>query len=96
MSRVGGRGGESLLSPELQRQAIERVCQREQLELVDVLEELDKSGGDANRPLWNRAPRSTALRKSRIRLKLPLLPPRKNGLASSKNDSPCVANRKGR
>ena len=55
VSRVGGRGGDSFLSPELQRQSIERVCQREGLTLVDVLEELDKSGGDANRPLWNQA-----------------------------------------
>jgi site-specific DNA recombinase len=55
VSRVGGRGGDSFLSPELQRQGIERVCQREGLTLVDVLEELDKSGGDATRPLWNQA-----------------------------------------
>jgi DNA invertase Pin-like site-specific DNA recombinase len=39
VSRVGGRGGDSC--PELQRQSIERVCQREGLELVDVFEELD-------------------------------------------------------
>jgi hypothetical protein len=38
---VGGRDGDSFLSPELQRQSIERVCQREGLELVDVVEELD-------------------------------------------------------
>ena len=55
VSRVGGRVGDSLLSLELQRQSIERVCQREGLTLVDVLEELDKSGGDANRPFWNHA-----------------------------------------
>ena len=53
VSRVGGRGGDSFLSPELQRESIERVCQRERLELVDVVEELDKGGGDAARPLWN-------------------------------------------
>ena len=53
VSRVGGRDGDSFLSPELQRQSIERVCQREGLELVDVVEELDRSGGDAQRPLWN-------------------------------------------
>lgn len=55
VSRVGGRGGDAFLSPDLQRQSIERVCQREGFELVDVLEELDKSGGDADRPLWNQA-----------------------------------------
>jgi hypothetical protein len=43
VSRVGGRVGDSLLSLELQRQSIERVCQREGLTLVDVLEELDKA-----------------------------------------------------
>lgn len=43
--RVGGRGGDSFLSPELQRQSIQRVCQRDGLALVDVLEDLDVSGG---------------------------------------------------
>ncbi len=55
VSRVSKRAGDSFLSPELQRQSITRVCQREGLELVDVLEELDRSGGDASRPLWNQA-----------------------------------------
>jgi DNA invertase Pin-like site-specific DNA recombinase len=55
VSRVAGRDGDSFLSPELQRESIARVCQRERLELVDVLEELDRSGGDAARPLWNQA-----------------------------------------
>src|SRR5262245_26604014 len=53
VSRVGGRSGDSFISPELQTQSIERVCQREGLTLVDVVEELDASGGDATRPLWN-------------------------------------------
>jgi site-specific DNA recombinase len=55
VSRVGNRGGDSFLSPALQRESIERVCEREGLELVDVYEELDRSGGDSARPLWNRA-----------------------------------------
>jgi site-specific DNA recombinase len=55
VSRVGKREGDSFLSPELQRESIDRVCQRERLELVEVLEELDRSGGDAARPLWNQA-----------------------------------------
>ena len=55
VSRVGKRKGDSFLSPELQRGSIARVCQREGLELVEVLEELDRSGGDAARPLWNDA-----------------------------------------
>jgi hypothetical protein len=44
VSRVGGREGDSFLSPALQRQSIERVCQREGLELVDVVEELGPLG----------------------------------------------------
>jgi DNA invertase Pin-like site-specific DNA recombinase len=55
VSRVGQRKGDSFLAPQLQLESIERVCQREGVELVDVYEELDKSGGDAARPLWNRA-----------------------------------------
>ena len=55
VSRVSKRSGDSFLSPELQRQSIERVCQRRGLELVDVLEELDKSGGDTVALLWNKA-----------------------------------------
>jgi RimJ/RimL family protein N-acetyltransferase len=53
VSVVGSRGGESFLSPQLQRESIERVCHREGLDLIDVVEELDRSGGDSTRPLWN-------------------------------------------
>ena len=52
VSRVGRREGDSFLSPELQRESIVRVCQRQGLDLVEVLEELDRSGGDAGRPFW--------------------------------------------
>ncbi len=55
VSRVGQREGDSFLSPQLQRESIERVCQREGVELIEVHEELDRSGGDGARPLWNRA-----------------------------------------
>ena len=55
VSRVARREGDSFLSPQLQRQSIERVCAREGLELLEVVEELDKSGGDNARPLWNAA-----------------------------------------
>jgi site-specific DNA recombinase len=55
VSRVAGREGDSFLSPELQRQEIERECERSKLVLVDTYEELDASGGDNARPLWNRA-----------------------------------------
>ena len=36
VSRVGPRDGDSFLSPQLQMESIERVCQREGIELVDV------------------------------------------------------------
>jgi DNA invertase Pin-like site-specific DNA recombinase len=55
VSRVGGREGDSFISPPLQREQIEAVARREGLEVVQVLEELDASGGDNRRPLWNRA-----------------------------------------
>jgi len=55
VSRVGGRGGDSFLSPELQREQIALAARREGLEVADVLEELDASGGNRDRPLWNEA-----------------------------------------
>ena len=55
VSRVGARGGDSFLSPALQREEIARVAAREGLEVVEIVEELDASGGDARRPGWNRA-----------------------------------------
>jgi hypothetical protein len=53
--RVGRRGGDSFLSPELQREQIAFAARREGLEIVDVLEELDASGGDRTREKWNEA-----------------------------------------
>ena len=55
VSRVGGREGDSFISPQLQREQIETVARRERLEVVEVIEELDASGGDASRPGWIRA-----------------------------------------
>jgi DNA invertase Pin-like site-specific DNA recombinase len=55
VSKVGGREGDSFLSPSLQREQIETVAAREGLDVVEVVEELDASGGDAKRPGWNRA-----------------------------------------
>jgi Resolvase, N terminal domain len=45
VSRVGDRGGERFVSPSQQRERIASACQRDGLELVDTLEELDVSGG---------------------------------------------------
>src|SRR5579884_418608 len=51
VSRVGDRG-DRLISPDLQRASIKRVCEREGLRVVNEYEELDASGGDAKRPMW--------------------------------------------
>ena len=50
VSKVGDRGGERFLSPDLQRESIEGLAKREGLEIVEWIEELDASGGDAKRP----------------------------------------------
>jgi DNA invertase Pin-like site-specific DNA recombinase len=41
------RGGEAFISPEQQRERIEATCEREGLKLLDVLSEMDTSGGSA-------------------------------------------------
>jgi site-specific DNA recombinase len=51
----GGGRGERLISPELQREQVEALAGREGLDVVEVIEELDASGGDSKRPGWNRA-----------------------------------------
>src|SRR5687767_1725525 len=57
VSRVGTRGGERFVSPSEQRERIEAACERDGLELVDVVQELDTSGGAAlaRRPGLRRA-----------------------------------------
>jgi DNA invertase Pin-like site-specific DNA recombinase len=55
VSRVGDRAGDRFISPELQRESITRVCEREGLKVVKWFEELDASGGDNSRPQWNEA-----------------------------------------
>jgi DNA invertase Pin-like site-specific DNA recombinase len=52
VSRVKGREGESFASPGEQQDRIRQACERDSLELVDVFEELDVSGGT---PLAKRA-----------------------------------------
>lgn len=47
VSEVAGRKGERFVSPTEQRRTIEHACEREGLELVNVYEELDVSGGKA-------------------------------------------------
>ena len=54
VSRTGGREGERFVSPSDQRERIEAACERDGLELVDVMNETDVSGGavpgEASRP----------------------------------------------
>ncbi len=45
VSRVSGREGESFASPDEQRQRIEAECARDGLDLLDVIPEMDVSGG---------------------------------------------------
>ena len=45
VSQVNGRDGESFASPSEQRERIEAACERDGLRLLDVLSELDVSGG---------------------------------------------------
>jgi site-specific DNA recombinase len=53
VSRVAGRSGATFISPEEQRKSIEALAAREGFEVVEYLEEFDKSGGDNKRPVWN-------------------------------------------
>ena len=57
VSRVGDRGGESFASPGEQAERIKGACERDGLELVEVLREMDVSGGAAlaKRPGLGRA-----------------------------------------
>ena len=45
VSEVGGRDGDSFTSPEVQAERIRDACQRDGLQLVELLTELDVSGG---------------------------------------------------
>jgi site-specific DNA recombinase len=45
ISRVGGRAGESFISPDVQRETIERLATFHGLEVGEVVQELDVSGG---------------------------------------------------
>jgi site-specific DNA recombinase len=65
VSRIGGREGDRFISPELQKESIERVCAREGLKVVQWFEEVDVSGGDAGRPKWNEVIQRVEQGKSR-------------------------------
>lgn len=55
VSRVGGREGDSFVSPQLQRERIEAAARNAGAEIVEWHEDLDESGGDADRPGFVRA-----------------------------------------
>ena len=50
-----GDRAETLISPELQLEAIKKLADREGYEILQTFEDLDVSGGDSRRPLWQRA-----------------------------------------
>ncbi len=50
VSRVGGREGDSFVSPQLQRDRIEAAARNAGAEIVVWHEDLDESGGNADRP----------------------------------------------
>jgi hypothetical protein len=52
VSRVGGRSGESFISPAEQRSAIEDWARRTRTEIVDWHEDLDYSGGRSTAPAF--------------------------------------------
>ena len=52
VSQVGGREGDSFASPDEQRDRIQAACERDNLRLLDTIDELDVSGGT---PLDRRA-----------------------------------------
>jgi site-specific DNA recombinase len=60
VSRVSGREGESFASPDEQRQRIEAECERDGLDLLDVIPEMDVSGGT---PLASRTGLRTAVER---------------------------------
>jgi site-specific DNA recombinase len=60
VSRVSGREGESFANPDEQRQRIEAECERDGLELLDVIPEMDVSGGT---PLAKREGLRTAVER---------------------------------
>ena len=55
VSRIAGRQGESFISPEVQREKIEKWSALHEVEVGRWWEELDQSGGKMNRPMFQQA-----------------------------------------
>jgi DNA invertase Pin-like site-specific DNA recombinase len=53
VSKVGGRGGEGFISPEVQERAIREWAERSGVEVVIKPHELNVSGGTMDRPVFN-------------------------------------------
>ena len=53
VSKVGGRGGEGFISPDVQEKAIREWAARAGVEIVIQPHELDVSGGTMDRPVFN-------------------------------------------
>jgi Resolvase, N terminal domain len=54
-SPVAGREGESFISPDIQRKKITACAELHEVEIVQWWEELDMSGADRTRPMFQRA-----------------------------------------
>ena len=65
VSQVAGRGGESFISPAMQREQIERWADANRVFLGVIFEELDESGARQDRPLLLRAIERVESGKSR-------------------------------
>jgi DNA invertase Pin-like site-specific DNA recombinase len=57
VSQVGGRRGERFISPDVQRDVIERWAAMRGAQILDVFDELDESGGRGDRPVLETVPR---------------------------------------
>ena len=55
VSRIAGRSGESSISPDEQRRAIEAYSAAHKLEIVEWHTDLDQSGGTLDRPAFQAA-----------------------------------------
>lgn len=55
VSRIGGRKGEGYISPEVQREAIERRARELGAEVDEVHDDQDYSGGNMERPAFEAA-----------------------------------------
>jgi site-specific DNA recombinase len=53
VSRVGGRSGDSFISPQVQRESIQRYAYAHEIDIAAWHEDLDQSGGKMSRPAFD-------------------------------------------